>query len=69
MIFMLAFSGKDSDFIEKHPTVKMFALSLLVMIGFALIVQSFHLYVEKAYIYFSLVFSILEEGLNMAYRS
>jgi predicted tellurium resistance membrane protein TerC len=69
MIAMLVFSGKVSEFIEKHPTVKMLALAFLVMIGFALIAESFHLHVEKAYIYFSLVFSILVEGLNMAYRS
>jgi predicted tellurium resistance membrane protein TerC len=69
MIAMLIFSGKVSDFIEKHPTVKMLALAFLVMIGFALIAESFHLHVEKAYIYFSLVFSILVEALNMAYRS
>lgn len=69
MIAMLIFSGKVSDFIEKHPTVKMLALAFLVMIGCALIAESFHIHVEKAYIYFSLVFSILVEGLNMAYRS
>ena len=69
MIAMLIFSGKVSDFIEKHPTVKMLALAFLIMIGFALIAESLHIHVEKAYIYFSLVFSVLVEGLNMAYRS
>jgi predicted tellurium resistance membrane protein TerC len=69
MIAMLIFSGKVSDFIEKHPTVKMLALAFLIMIGFALIAESLHIHVEKAHIYFSLVFSVLVEGLNMAYRS
>ncbi len=68
MIAMLIFSGKVSDFIEKHPTVKMLALAFLIMIGFALIAESLHIHVEKANIYFSLVFSVLVEGLNMAYR-
>jgi len=69
MIAMLIFSGKVTDFIEKHPTVKMLALAFLIMIGFTLIAESFHFHVEKAYIYFSLAFSVLVEGLNMAYRS
>ena len=69
MIAMLAFSGGVSDFINRHPTVKMLALVFLVVIGLSLIAESLHLHVEKGYIYAALGFSVLVELLNMAYRS
>lgn len=69
MIIMLIFSGKVSDFIDKNPTVKMLALVFLVVIGLALVAESFHFHVDKAYIYVALVFSIAVEWLNMLYRS
>lgn len=69
MIAMLAFSGGVSDFIEKHPTVKMLALVFLVVIGFVLVAESLHFHVEKGYVYSALVFSMVVEALNMAYRS
>jgi predicted tellurium resistance membrane protein TerC len=69
MIIMLIFSGAVSNFINRHPTVKMLALAFLVMIGVVLVLEALHLHVDKAYIYFALVFSMGVEGLNMAYRS
>jgi predicted tellurium resistance membrane protein TerC len=69
MVIMLVFSGAVSDFINKHPTVRMLALAFLVMIGVVLIVESLHLHLDKAYIYVALVFSLIVEMLNMAYRS
>lgn len=69
MIAMLAFSEKVSDFINKHPTVKMLALAFLVMIGIVLVAEGLHLHVDKAYVYVSLLFSLGVEMLNMAYRS
>ena len=69
MIVMLVFSEKVSDFIFKHQTVKMLALSFLVVIGLALVLESFHIHVEKAYIYSALVFSMGVELLNMKMRS
>lgn len=69
MFAMLAFSGGVSDFINRHPTVKMLALVFLVVIGLALVAESLHLHVEKGYIYAALGFSVLVELLNMAYRS
>lgn len=69
MIAMLVFSEKVSDFINKHPTVKMLALGFLVMIGLVLVAEGLHLHVEKAYVYVALVFSLGVEMLNMAYRS
>ena len=69
MIIMLWFSEKVSDFINKHPTIKMLAVAFLLMIGAVLILESFHIRVPKQYIYISMAFSLLVEGLNMRMRS
>lgn len=69
MFFMLATSGWVSEFINKHPTIKMLALAFLILIGLVLILESFHIHIEKGYIYVALAFSIMVEMLNMAYRS
>ncbi|MEY4110788.1 MAG: hypothetical protein RLZZ46_1143 [Bacteroidota bacterium] len=69
MIIMLVFSSYVSDFINKHPTVKMLALAFLLVIGFVLCAEAIHLHVEKAYIYVALGFSLFVESLNMAMRS
>lgn len=69
MIIMLIFSEMVSDFINKHPTVKMLALAFLIVIGLVLVLESLHLHVNKAYIYVSLGFSLGVELLNMAMRS
>jgi predicted tellurium resistance membrane protein TerC len=69
MMVMLAFSSFVSDFINKHPTVKMLALAFLLVIGGVLCAEAIHIHVEKAYIYVALGFSMLVEGLNMAMRS
>lgn len=69
MLVMLAFSGAVSDFIEKHPTVKMLALAFLVMIGGMLVIEALHLHVDKTYVYVALAFSLAVELLNMAVRS
>ena len=74
MIVMFLFSPKISSFIHKHPTLKMLALSFLVMIGLSLVIESWageaaeelHL---KNYIYFGMAFSFVVEMLNMAMRS
>lgn len=57
-----------SEFVEKHPTVKMLALSFLLLIGFTLIVEGFHLHIPKGYIYFAMGFSVLVEILNLRLR-
>ena len=69
MAIMLWFSERVSDFINKHPTIKMLALAFLLMIGMVLILDSFHYHVPKQYIYVSMLFSLLVEGLNMRMRS
>ena len=69
MIIMLWFSEKVSDFINKHPTIKILALAFLLMIGIVLILDAFHYHIPKQYIYVSMLFSLLVEGLNMRMRS
>lgn len=65
---MLAASGAISRFIHKHPTMKMLALSFLLMIGVLLIVESFGGHVSKGYLYFAMAFSLIVEVLNIRSR-
>ena len=69
MIVMIMFAGKVSDFIHKHPTIKMLALSFLLMIGLLLLVEGFHIEVPKGYVYFAMLFSFTVEMLNIKMRS
>jgi predicted tellurium resistance membrane protein TerC len=62
---MLIFSGFVSRFVEKHPTVKVLALSFLMLIGFALVAEGWHLDIPKGYIYFAMGFSAFVEVLNL----
>lgn len=54
-----------SAFVERHPTVKMLALSFLLLIGVTLIVEGFDVHVPRGYIYFSMAFSVFVEMLNL----
>jgi len=65
MLIMLAASGPVSDFVNRHPTIKMLALTFLMLIGFMLVVEAFHHEVEKGYIYFAMAFSLVVELLNI----
>ena len=65
---MMFFAGAISRFIEKHPTIKMLALSFLVMIGFLLVVEAFDVHVNKGYVYFAMAFALGVEALNMTFR-
>jgi predicted tellurium resistance membrane protein TerC len=67
--FMLAFAGYISRFIEKHPTVKMLALSFLLLIGVVLVAEAFHKEIPKGYIYFAMAFSVGVEMLNLKLRT
>ncbi len=62
---MLFASGAVSDFVNKHPTVKMLALSFLLLIGISLIAEAFENGIPKGYIYFAMAFSVLVEMLNL----
>ena len=66
--FMMLFSGKISAFVEKHPTIKMLALSFLLLIGVSLIGDGFDMHIPKGYIYFAMAFSVLVEMLNLKLR-
>ncbi len=65
---MLVFAGPVGDFVERHPTMKMLALSFLVLIGVMLVAESFGKHVEKGYIYFAMAFSFGVEMLNLRVR-
>ncbi len=67
-VMMLA-SGTISSFVSRHPSVKMLALSFLIMIGTALMAEALHFHVPKGYIYFSMVFSLAVELLNLRARA
>ncbi len=69
MIVMLIFVNTVSRFIDKHPTLKILALSFLILIGFVLTLEGFHVKVEKGYIYFAMAFSLGVEMVNMKLRS
>jgi predicted tellurium resistance membrane protein TerC len=68
VFFMMLFSGRISAFVERHPTVKMLALSFLILIGVALIGDGLDMHIPKGYIYFAMAFSVLVEVLNLRIR-
>ena len=66
--FMLVFSGAVSRFVDRHPTVKMLALSFLLLIGVSLVAESLEFHIPKGYIYFAMAFSLFVEVLNIRLR-
>ena len=68
IIAMMAFAGPIGNFVQKHPTIKMLALSFLLLIGVTLIAEGLHQHIPKGYIYFAMAFSVLVEILNMRLR-
>lgn len=68
MIIMIVFSEKVSDFINLNPTIKVLALSFLLMIGTVLILESLHQHVDKTIIYISIAFSLFVETMNINMR-
>jgi predicted tellurium resistance membrane protein TerC len=68
MIAMLAASGPLAAFVERHPTVKMLALSFLLLVGMSLVADGLGFHIPKGYLYFAMGFSVLVEALNMAVR-
>jgi predicted tellurium resistance membrane protein TerC len=65
VLVMLVFSGRIVDFIEANPTVKMLALSFLLMIGFVLVLDGSGHHIEKGYIYFAMAFALAVELINL----
>ncbi|KEO71914.1 TerC family protein [Anditalea andensis] len=68
MGIMIIFAGKISNFINKQPALQVLALSFLILIGFMLMVEGFHVEVPKGYIYFAVFFSLTVEIINMRMR-
>jgi predicted tellurium resistance membrane protein TerC len=68
-VFMIAAAGTVGDFVGRHPTVKMLALSFLLLIGMSLVAEGMHQHIPKGYIYFAMGFSIFVEMLNLRVKS
>ncbi|MDX1520225.1 MAG: TerC family protein [Anaerolineae bacterium] len=68
VLIMLVSAGPVSEFVEDHPTVKMLALSFLLLIGFSLVVEGLEVHIPKGYIYFAMGFSVFVEMLNLRLR-
>lgn len=66
---MLFAAGPISDFVNEHPTLKILALSFLILIGFSLVVEGLHIEIPKGYIYFAMGFSVFVEMLNLRVRT
>jgi predicted tellurium resistance membrane protein TerC len=69
VLIMLVLSGAISNFVNRHPTIKMLALSFLLLIGFTLLVEGLHQEIPKGYIYFAMGFAVLVEMLNLRLRT
>ena len=68
VLVMLLAAKPIGDFVEKHPTIKILALSFLILVGVTLIVEGFDVHVPKGYIYFAMAFSVTVEFLNLRLR-
>jgi predicted tellurium resistance membrane protein TerC len=68
VIVMILLAKRISSFVDDHPTIKMLALSFLLLIGFSLIGEGLALHIPKGYIYFAMAFSVFVEILNMKIR-
>ena len=69
-VLVMMFAAKPiGDFVDRHPTIKMLALSFLIMVGMALVAEGFGFHVPKGYIYFAMAFSVAVEMLNIRMRA
>src|SRR5215213_1416864 len=66
--FMFAFAGRISSFLDRHPTMKVLALSFLLLIGASLIAEGFDTHIPKGYIYLAMAFSLFVETINLRVR-
>ena len=69
VIVMMVFAGPVSGFVQRHPTIKMLALSFLLLIGVNLIAEGFGFHIPKGYSYFAMAFALAVEMLNLRMRS
>ncbi len=69
MIIMVIFVNYISEFVDRHPTIKMLALAFLILIGTMLVAEGFHQHVNKGYIYFAMFFALGVEMLNLRLRT
>jgi predicted tellurium resistance membrane protein TerC len=69
VLFMLGFSGPIGEFVERHPTVKMLALSFLILIGVNLVADGLGQHFPKGYTYFAMGFAVMVEMLNLRLRA
>ncbi|PXX61856.1 MULTISPECIES: TerC family protein [unclassified Pseudomonas] len=69
VLVMMACAGAISGFIDRHPSLKMLALSFLVVVGTVLIAEAFDVHVPKGYVYFAMAFSLAVEALNIRMRT
>jgi predicted tellurium resistance membrane protein TerC len=68
VLVMMFLAGPISNFVDRHPTIKMLALSFLILIGVALIGEGLGFHIPKGYIYFAMAFSVVVEILNLRLR-
>jgi predicted tellurium resistance membrane protein TerC len=68
VLVMMFLAGPISNFVDRHPTIKMLALSFLILIGMALVGEGFDFHIPKGYIYFAMAFSVAVEMLNIRVR-
>jgi predicted tellurium resistance membrane protein TerC len=69
MAVMIFAAGPVGDFVDRHPSVKMLCLAFLLLVGVALLGEGLHFHIPKGYLYFSIAFSALVEGLNLWARA
>jgi len=69
VIFMMVFVGRLNEFVERHPTIKILALSFLLLVGLTLISEGLDLHIPKGYVYFAMAFSVFVEMLNLRVRA
>lgn len=69
VIFMMFTAGAVSDFVHKHPTIKILALSFLLLIGVLLVADGFNQHIPKGYVYFAMAFSVFVEMINLRIRN
>ncbi len=68
VVVMMAFAGKISDFVKRHPTIKVLALSFLILVGVLLIADGFDQHISRGYVYFAMAFSLVVEIVNIRIR-